>query len=870
MSIFRRVLATFRKRKLEDEIAEEMRYHVEARTELNMEKGQNADEAHASALRQFGNATQQREAALQADMAAWAESLGKDLRYAARTLRRNRLFTIFAVLTMAMGIGATTLMFSVVNSLLLEPLPYKDPARLYTVWQKLPQEERVSFSPREFLIYQETHGAFSEIAAFTGSAFVVSGLGEPRLALGQMVTPGFFQVMGVTPMLGRGFLEWEGEAGHDHEVILGEQLWREWFSGQKDVLGKTLMMNGEAYSIIGVLPASFEFPGPTYKLWVPAALRAPLFQQHLDGHLLKVVGRLNPGVTDASLQSELATVGKRLDQDQEGERHYYAIKLPDLVSGHLRRPLLVLLFAVGLLLVIACANVANMMLARATVRKREMAMRAALGASQRRLLRQLLTESILLSLIGGAVGLLLAYAALQFFAQAGVRTMPELAHVQMNVPVLLFVVVLSTATGILFGLAPALMGSRTNLQESLKQSTQSSGSKGSERVRSLLVFGEIGLSSLLLVCSGLMLRSFVRLSHQEPGFAPENLIAVETDLMQNRYPDAEALLRFYHNTLESVKNIPGVSAVAMTSYLPFGGNLWGNSFEIEGKLVPVGSSAQIRPVSHGYFHTMSVPVLQGHEFTEKDTAAAPGVALVNQTFVRQFWTNESPIGKRLRFDENWLTIVGVCADIKHNGLDQNSDPEIYVPYPQLSAGILRFLGRDQSYVLRVAGAEASVIASARNVIHAEDPEVVVKVDKMQSLIDETIAEPRFRTSLIEVFSVLALLLAAVGIYAVMAYSVTQRFKELGIRIALGAQQFHIRKLVLGQAFRLAALGIGSGLLAAFFLSRFLRSLLFGVTVHDLLTFAGVPLFMLAIVLLASYWPARRAARVNPTISLRQE
>lgn len=869
MSVLRRLLATFHQRKLEQEIDEEMRFHLDARTQLNIEEGQTAETARNAALRQFGNTTQQREAAVEAGVLGWMESLGKDVKYAFRTLRKNPTFSVFAVLTMAIGIGATTLMFSVVNSLLLEPLPYKNADRVYTVWQKIPREERVSFSTREFLGYREASSVFSEVAAFTGRGFVVSGFGDPRLVVGQLVTPSFLHAMGVAPLIGRGFLESEGQPGHDHEVVLSEPLWREWFQGRTDALGQTILMSGEAYTLVGVLPRDFEFPSPQYKVWVPAALSSGIFQQHPDAHLLRVVGRLKPGVTNALLQSELATLGKRLDQDGE-QRQYYAISLPDFISGHLRRPLLVLLFAVGLLLLIACANVANMMLARATVRKREMALRAALGASRKRLIRQLLAETVLLSLLGGAVGLPLAYAALQLLTAAGNRTIPELAHVHLDTPVLLFVMIVSAASGIFFGLAPALTGSRANLQDILRQSTQSSRNKESERMRNLLVFAEIGLSTLLLVCSGLMLRSFIRLVHEEPGFAAKNLISVQATLMPDRYPEAEGMLRFYREISERLKEIRGVASIGMTAYLPFGGNDWGNSFEIEAKPVPQDSSAQIRPVGPGYFHTMAIPVVRGREFAATDTESSLPVAMINQALARRFWPNEDPVGKRIRFDAAWLTIVGVCADVKHVSLDETDEPQIYAPYVQLSAPLLKLVGRDQHYVLRIAGPEESVIQDARNAIHAEDPHMVVKPEKMQALIEQTTAQPRFRTSLIEIFSALALLLAAIGIYAVMAYSVTQRFKELGIRLALGAQQGQIRKLVLGQAFRLATFGIGSGLLAALLLSSFLRSLLFGVTVHDPLTFAVVPAFMFAIVLLASYWPARHASKVSPTICLRYE
>jgi putative ABC transport system permease protein len=871
MSIFSRLMATFRKRKLEDEITEELSFHLDARTELNMEAGQSAEQARTAALRQFGNPTQQREAGLQADMAGWVESTEKDLRFAARTLRKNPIFSVFALLTIGLGVGATTLRFSVVNSLLLQPLPYKDANHLYMLWNKIPHEERISFSPREFLAYTGQSQVFDKLAAYTGNGFVISGQGEPQLMFGQLVTPSFFEILGAAPELGRGFFESEGEPGHDREVVLSHSLWKELFFGRKDAVGQTIMMNGSAYTIVGVMPASFEFPGPTSRLWVPAALRTSVFQQHPNAHFLRVLGHLKPGVSVARAQAEVALLNKRLDPD-DAERKFYSVSLTEMIAGDMRRPLLVLLCAVGLLLIIACANVSNMMLARAMARQREMALRAALGASRVRLVRQLLAETTLLSLIGGGVGVLMASLGLALLSSAGSKNMPELTRVHLDFTVLVFVIVVSSLAGIVFGLAPAVNGSKADLQSTLRQGTQSSSNRSAERTRSLLVFAEIALSCLLLVCSGLMLRSFVHLIHQDPGFAPEGLISAQAALMQNRYPDPAGLVRFYRNTSERLKQIPGVATVGMTAYLPFGGNSWGNSFEVEGKLIREGegSSAQIRPVSAGYFHAMSIPVIRGRELVESDTETAPRVAMINQVLARRFWPNEDPIGKRIRFSSDWLTIVGVCGEVKHARLDEATDPEIYAPYVQVPASMLDMGGRDQNYVIRMAGASGNIADDVRKVIHNQDPEIVVTLNDMQALIYDTTAQSRFRTGLIAIFSSLALLLAAIGVYAVLTYSVTQRFKELGIRIALAAQPWQIRGLVLGQAFRLAALGIGSGWLAAFLVSHFLRSLLFGIAVHDWLNFTMVPMFMLAVVLLAGYWPARRAASVSPMTSLRQE
>jgi predicted permease len=872
MSMLSRLIATFRRRKLENEIAEEMRFHLDARTQLNMQEGQTVEEARSAALRQFGNPMRQQDETREVDLIGWMETLGDDLRYAVRLLHKNLSFTLFAVMALSLGISATTLMFSVVKSLLLEPLPYQDASRLHMVWNKIPHEERISFSTREFLAYTGQSQVFDKLTAFTGHGFVISGQGEPQLVVGQLVTPSFFQVLGVAPELGRGFLDSEGEPGRDREVVLSHQLWKERFPGSKDAVGQTITMNGDAYTVVGVMPASFEFPAPIYKLWVPAVLKAGVFQQHPDAHFLRVLGHLKPSTTISQMQAEIGLLNKRLDPEGS-ERRYYSVSLSEMTTGKMRRPLLVLLCAVGLLLIIACANVSNMMLARATARQREMAVRAALGASRRRLVRQLLAETTLLSLIGGVVGVLLAYAGLALLVTSGSKNMPELSHVHLDLTVLVFVLVLSSIAGILFGLAPALNGSKTDLQSTLRQGVQSSSNRSSERTRSLLVFAEIALSSLLLVCSGLMLRSFARLVHQDPGFVSEGLLSAQAALMPNRYPDPAGLVRFYRNTSASLKRIPGVASVAMTAYLPFGGNNWGNSFEVEGKPIREGegSSAKIRPVGPDYFHAMQIALVRGREFAETDNESAPGVAIINQVLANRFWpNNEDPIGKRIRYSDAWLTIVGVCSQVKHESLDEVTEPEIYTPYVQVPAPILGMAGRDQHYVIRMESGNGTIAESVRNIIHGQDPEIVVTLNSIQALIDDTTAQPRFRTSLIVIFSSLALVLAGGGIYAVLAYSVTQRFKELGIRLALGAQRADIRHLILGHALRLAALGTACGLLAAYFVSHFLRSLLFGVTIHDPLTYFAVLPLMLGIALLAGYWPARHASKVSPTISLRYD
>ena len=782
------------------------------------------------------------------------------------------MFSLTVVLVLALGIGSTALMFTIVNSVLLKGPPFPDADRLVMLWQDLLQEKRVSFSTREFTVWSQQSQLFENFAAMTGNGFTITGRGEPELAIGQQVTPSFFPTLGAKPALGRVFLEAEGKTGQDRVVILSHAFWREKFGMQSDVLGQAVTMNGKPYTIIGVMPESFDFLRREIKLWVPAALDAPIYQDNLDAHFLRVIGRLKPGVTPERLKAEIDLLGTRVNAaDDDTVRRFYAVSLKEMISGNLRRPLLVLLSAVAFLLLIACANVANLMLARASSRQSEMAIRSAMGASQPRLIAQLLTEAALLACIGGALGIGIAAWGLDLLKHFASNNLPELLHAHLDGWALTFVLLISAVSGIFFGLGPAFAASRTNLQDALKGAARSSSSAGAERTRRALVFTEVALACVLLVGCALMLRSFVALVHADPGFRPQNVIVVDAVLMRDRYPDAAPMIRFYRDALAAVRALPGVEFAGVVTHLPFGGNSWGNSCEVEGQPAAPGVqyNAQIRPVSPGYFATLQVPLKQGRDFTERDDETAPGVTIVNEVFAQRFWPNESPLGKRIRFGKDWLSIVAVCGSIKHSGLDVAPDAEIYVPYPQTPAGALTFVGRPLNFVVR-SSSPASVAPLLRGTISSRDPNLVVHVNTMESLINDSIAQPRFRTWLIGVFSIFALTLACLGIYGVIAYLVTQRYKEIGIRLALGATRGNILQLILARTFKLTALGILAGLIVAFFLSRFLSSILFGITAHDAVTFIAVPLGLIIIALLAGYLPARRATRVDPVSSLRYE
>ena len=857
---------------MERELSEELSSYVELLTEKNMKDGMNEMEARRAALVELGGAEQVKEQVRDVRMGHFLETRWQDVRFAFRTLRESPVFSLTVALVLALGIGSTALMFTIVNSVLLKGPPFPQADRLYMLWQQIPQEDHVTFSPREFTAWKKQTEVFESFSMYMGNGFVLTGRGEPELVFGQLVTPSLFQTLGAQPALGRVFLASEGDPGQEHVVILSHALWREKFGMRPDVLGQSIMLNAEPHTVVGVMPPSFDFPQTDTKVWIPAVLDGPFLQQHPDAHLLRVIGRLKDGVTSQRLQAEVDLLGKRVDPpDDDTSRRYFAVSLKEVTTGKLRTPLLVLFSAVGFLLLIACANVANLMLARATARRGEMAIRAALGASRRRLIAQLLTEATLLACVGGLLGLALAVWGLDLLQFFGAASIPELAHAHLDRTVLCFVFLVAALSGVLFGVGPAFAASRTSFQEALKGATRSSPGTGAERTRQALVFAEVALAAVLLIGCALMLRSFVALMHEDPGFRVENVVTANAGLMKDRFANASTMIRFYRESLAKVRTLPGVQAAGAVTHLPFGGNDWGNSFDIEELPAPAGVeySAQMRPASPGYLSALAILLKEGRDFSESDNETAPGVAIVNELLARRFWPNESPIGKRIRYHKDWLTIVGVCGNVKHSSLDAASNPEIYVPYPQVPEAVMTFVGRDMNYVVRSAN-PVSTASELRSTIRALDPAMVVKVTTVEALISESIAQPRFRTWLIGVFSIFALTLACLGIYGVIAYLVTQRYREFGIRIALGATRSNILHLVLGRTLRLTAMGVLAGATAALFLSRFLSSVLFGIGVHDAVAFIAVPACLTAIALLAGYLPARRATRVDPVTSLRYE
>jgi putative ABC transport system permease protein len=796
--------------------------------------------------------------------------LRNNLSYAFRSLTAKPGFTLAAVFALALGIGANTAIFSIVNASLIQPLPFRDVERLVAVWQSLAQGSRVNFSPREVQMWQHDLGVFEQIGGSTGNGFVLTGRGDPEPLLGQLATPSLFDTFGARAVLGRTFLPEEGEAGHEHVVLLSYAWWKERFGGEESILGQLLDLSGEPYTVVGVMPKEFDYPRSAYKFWIPAALNGKFFAKYPDAHLFRMVGKLKPGITPERLNADLAVLGPRISQ-ADALRKVVAAPLREDLVGPVRAPLLLLLCAGCVVLLIACANVANLLLTRATGRRKEIAIRAAMGASRADIIRQLLTESTLLSLFGGAAGLALAVWALDAFKRLGPKGTPWLQKAHLDPTVLFFTAAVAIVTGMLFGLAPALTGSRADLNHVLQQSPRGTASGGSAALRHSLVFCETALCVVLLIAAGLLFSSLLSLERVNPGFSPCGVITAGVAVQQNRYPDSAGMLRFYRAVLGEVAAQPGFEAAGVTTHLPFSGQGWGNGFEIEGRPAPPGHgfSAQVRAISPGYFRSMGIPLLAGRDVTERDSEKAPGVVLINQTLARRYWPAGDPVGKRIRIDADWLTVSGVVGDLHHLRLDLQPDPEIYLPYPQLSSALMNLVGRGLSLVVRTPLDTAAASTELRKAIHSADREMAVwDIAPMETLIADSVAQPRFRTSVIGLFAALAVVLACVGIYSVISYAVAQRVQEIGIRMALGARPGNVVGMVLGRTLMLVAPAAVAGVVGALAASQLLAGLLFGVKPNDPATYVIYPLALILVALAAAYIPARRAASLDPMSALR--
>ena len=807
----------------------------------------------------------------------------QDLRYGLRMLWKNPGFTLIAVATLALGIGANTAIFTVCNAVLFKPLSYAEPDRLVMLSERQRDGTLGDVSPANFVDWRDANRSFSGMGAVRASSFapsfILGGQTEASRLAGDSVSSSFFSVLGVQFMLGRNFLSEEERSGQNRVAILSYATWSQRFGADRYIVGKSITLDDKSYTVVGVLPASFQF-GTTaadfqtrsqVDIWVPMALDPQRLQR--NAHMLHVIARLKPDVKLAQAQAELDVIGANLAQqypEQNKDKGIVAVPLADQVTGSVRVALETLLGAVGLVLLIACANVANLLLNRAASRQKEMAVRIALGASRRRLAQQLLTESLLLAGLGGIVGFVLALAAIAALTPQLPADLSRAAGIAVDTRMLIFAAVISLLTGILFGLGPLFGSWRESAAESLKQHNRTS-SGIQTKLRSVLAVAQIAIAITLLIGAGLMLKSFWALMHVAPGFRSDSILTARLSLPESRYADNQKIAAFERVLVESLRGRPGIQSAGFTTYVPLSGLDNDSSFLIEGRPpLPTGiyNVAQYRPVSPGYFETIGIPLLRGRPFTVADTAESPWVAMINDSMAREYWPAQNPIGQRLRFgsSDNWRTVIGIVGDVHHEGLDDAAKAELYVPVDQSWN-----TESEPTIVLRTTRDSGGSAAELRGVIAAVDPSIAVdRIETMKQIVSGSVAQPRFRTIILTAFSILALVMASIGIYGVMNYLVIQRTREFGIRLSLGATPSDVLRLVLRRAAVLIGTGAGLGLAGSALLVRLIAKLLFGTAPLDPLTFAAVPILLAAVALAASYIPARRATKVDPLVALRYE
>ena len=819
--------------------------------------------------------------------------IGNTLRYAVRTLRRSPGYAFIAILTLGLGIGANTAIFSVINAVVLRPLPYAQPDRLVVLNHFYPSLKLMAgVSVPGFLEYEKQDQAFGSLTTFTGWGPTLTGHGDASRLVAQRVAGEYFATYGVQPALGRALRAEESVAGSDHVVVLSDAFWRNTYGADPDIIGQRMLLNGESYDIVGVMPASFtSMLNRTVDLWTPIAFTPAQIASPWGREFLGVTARLKDGVSLETAQAELHALAARIKADRPDQiSDDWDLKLTPLsdqvTSAGMRRAMFVLLGAVVLVLLIACANVANLQLARAASRSREIAVRVALGASPRDLVRQLLAESMVLALAGGVLGILIALWGAPALMSLNESNLPPASAIGIDGTVLAFTLGLSLLTGLVFGLAPAMRVSRTSLQESLKEGGRgAAGDRGGLTLRRGLVVATVALALTLLVGAGLLTRSFSQLLRVDPGFRPDHLLTFNVALPNAKYPTDTLRLGFFDRATEAIAAQPGVVSVGATSVLPFTNNGSTSSFNIEGHVVPPKGSmpwGDFRIVTPDYLRTIGAPLIAGRFFTAQDVEGSPNVVVVDEELVKTYWPDSDPIGKRITFNEftdstiTWITVVGVVGHTMHEGLDAEKRVQVYFPVAQVGNDFM-------AYAVRTAADPLAAVGAVREALKSVDPDVAIaNINAMDDLVSTSTGPRRFSMVLLTIFSLLAAALAAIGLYGVMAFTVAQRTQELGVRLALGATPGEVQRMVMGQGMRLALVGVGFGLVAAVALTNLLKALdsqaavgatdrlLFNVSPHDPLTFIAIPLLLLAVTLLASWVPARRATTLDPVEALRGE
>jgi len=882
--LFFRFRSLFRREKVETELDDELRFHFEHQLAKHVSSGLTPEEALRRARMEFGGLGQVKEECREARGVQMIDNIFQDIRYGLRFLRKSPGFTAVALLTLALGIGANTAIFSVVYGVLLRPLPYQDPSRLIVLHETTPKVGTVGVSYPNFLDWRAQTRAFSQMAAVVSVELNLAGLGsgsdQPENISGSVVSSDFLSMLGVRPMLGRDFAPSEEKAGAAPVVLLSYRLWQSHFGGDPNVLGRTLALDGKSFSIIGVLPPSLRWIDKTDLLapmgvWLSESSEA---NERGDRGDVLAIGRLAPGVSFAQARAEMEGIAARLAQTYPADNAQFGVALQPIrdvfVSG-LRPAVLILFGAAVFVLLIACANVANLFLMRGASRTREIALRIAVGASRSRIIHQILVESLVLAFLGGLLSLGLAFAGVRGLARLIPAGMLAGADVSLNGPALLFAAGIVVLCTFIFGLAPASQSTRPDVQAELKESGRAmSAGAGQGRLRGALAIAEVALALILLVGAGLMMKSLYRLLSVDPGFRPDRVLTMQMTLRAAQYAKDPAILNFWERVLDQVHRLPGVEAAALGTVVPLTDSHARSDITVEGMALPKPGSyphPDIHRVSPGYVNTLGIPLQRGREFTEADTESAPLVAMINTTLARQFFAHQDPIGKRLMFGHpsaknapKWITIVGVAGDTRLYGLSNPARLEVYVPLRQDASS-------DMTLVVKSGIDPAALTSAIRNAVASIDKEQpIFGIATMQQLVQDSVSGRRITLILLGVFGALALLLGAIGIYGLIAYSVAQRTHEIGIRMALGARHGDVVRMILAQGTRIAGAGVAIGILASLGLTRLLTNLLFSVSPADPVTFAAVAIVLVLVALLASYVPARRTLRIDPMIALRHE
>ena len=873
-TLLRRWRALIHKDELEQELDEEMQFHLERDIEQKVRGGMTPEDARYAALKSFGRFEQSKEECRSARGVGLVENILRDVSYSIRVLLKNYAFTIVVILTLALGIGANTAIFSFANGILLRPLPYPRSDRLAVLDETALKRgiDSMSVSFPNFLDWREQNKVFEDIGTYYGtSRFSLTGAGEPIELRGSYISHGLLEILRVSPQLGRTFTAIEDRPDEDTVVILGHDLWQRNFGGDPNIIGKKITISNRARTVIGVMPRGFRFPEIS-ELWVPLALTTKEFTR--TDHGLNAIARLKDGVSFSETQAEMDNIAARIEQQNPVTNEGLGVKVTSLhenLSGDYREALLILLGVVGFVLLVACVNVANLMLARATARQKEFALRAALGAGRWRIMRQLLVESLLLAIVGGALGFALSLWALHLLLTAIPIQLPFWMNFGIDLRVLGFTIAITLLTGVIFGAIPALQTSRVDLNDTLKEGGRG-GAGVRSRARNLLVVTEIALSLILLVGAGLMILSLLRLRRVNIGLDAKNVLTATVILPQAKYRERDQRAAFFKQLVERVRRLPGVQAASATATLPLSGSNWGRSLTVEGyPVLPVGQAPPIQHtvVTPDYFRTMGIPLLAGRDFTDADAKGGPDVTIIDERLAREYWPNDTPIGKRVRFgppedNEPWHTVIGVVGAVRHQRVQEETRKSVYLPHLKMPVPGL-------TVVARTSSNPGELVGAIRREVTQLDPDLPIsRTSTMEDVVAEAIWQPRLYATLFTVFAGGALILALIGIYGVMAFLVQTRTHEIGIRMALGATARDVFKLIVGRGMKLTAMGVVVGVGGAIALTRLMHSLLFNTSATDPITFILISVLLSLAAFFACYIPARRAAKVDPLVALRYE